>query len=229
MKSFALLFVILISGAFGMLQAQGYRAELGAMGGVSSYMGDANSTFLKNTEPALSILGRYHLNPRFSLKADVGYTALSGNTIGRSKLFPQGKELSFRNQLMDASCQMEFNFYEYGAPDFRPGSSRISPYVSTGIGLLVYENGDNWKTTACVPVGIGIKYKTSFRMNIGLELSYRISFSDQLDNEASSADFQLDTPWMGQSAWNKNNDHFATLKCFITYDLWYIGSNCYKE
>lgn len=229
MKSFVLFFVILLSGAYGALQAQGYRAELGAMGGLSSYMGDANAKFMHNTEPALSLLGRYHLNQRFSLKADLGYAAISGNTIGRSELYPNGKEISFRNNLLDATCQMEFNFYEYGAPDYKPGSSRISPYVTAGIGLLLFEKGEQWKTTACMPIGIGIKYKTPFRVNIGLELSYRMSFSDQLDNEASSTDFQLDTPWMGQSAWNKNNDHFAELKCFITYDLWYIGSNCYKE
>ncbi len=227
MKRFALLLAVTLCSLY--LSAQGYRMDLGAMGGVASYMGDANYRFLGNSEPSLSFVGRYHLNQRFSLKGDFGWKSLSGNTIGRSELFPQGKELSFHNQVMDGNVQMEFNFYEYGAPEYRPGSSRISPYVTAGIGLLAFENDKQWKSTACVPVGIGIKYKTPFRVNLGVELSYRISFSDRLDNEAGSDGFQLDTPWMGESAWNKNKDHFAELKCFITYDLWYIGSNCYKE
>lgn len=229
MKSFALFFVICIAGVFSMTQAQTYRADLGLTGGIASYMGDANQQFLHHQEPSLALLGRYHFSSRFSMKADLGWKELSGNTIGRSEEFPNGQELSFRNQLIDGSLQLEFNFYEFGAPDYSPGASRLSPYVTAGVGLLVFENDQTWKTTACMPVGIGIKYKTPFRVNIGLELSYRMSFSDQLDHEAGRDDFQLDTPWMGASAWNKNKDHYAELKCFITYDLWYIGSNCYKE
>lgn len=227
MKRFALIFVLSVCALC--LSAQGYRMELGAMGGVASYMGDANQQFFNNCEPSLSFLGRYHFNQRFSLKGDLGWRQLSGSTVGRSEQFPQGKELSFLNQVFDGNMQMEMNFYEYGAPDYKPGSSRISPYVGAGIGLLVFEAQQGWKTTACVPLSIGVKYKTPFRVNVGIELSYHIGFSDELDHEAGREDFQLSTPWMGQSAWNKNKDHFAELKCFITYDLWYIGSNCYKE
>ncbi len=229
MKFRHLLFAMILSAVCPHLQAQAYRAELGVMGGVASYMGDANQKFLSNREPSLALVGRYHFNPRFSLKGEFGWKRLSGNTIGRSELYPQGQELSFNNQVLDGSCQMEMNFYEFGAPDYKPGSSRISPYVCAGIGLLVFEDSESWKATASLPVGLGIKYKTPFRLNIGLELSYRISFSDKLDNESQIQAFQLDTPWMGNSSWSKNNDHFAELKLFITYDLWYRGSICYKE
>ena len=47
------------------LDAQEYRFELGAIGGVSSYMGEANTDHvLKNPRPAIGLIGLYGLHRR---------------------------------------------------------------------------------------------------------------------------------------------------------------------
>ena len=51
-----------------------YALELGAMGGPSFYMGDANTNgFYKNVTMAGGLMGLYNINPRMALKFDVGY------------------------------------------------------------------------------------------------------------------------------------------------------------
>lgn len=206
---------------------QSYRMEIGAMGGGSFYMGDANSTLLQETHPAYSLMARYNINRRFVCLANVGIAEISGSTRGYNDLYPNGVDLDFHRKVIDAGLHFEFNFYEYGAAEFIPGSSNISPYVFAGLGLTGYKT-DADRVTANIPFGIGIKWKLPKRFNIGIECSYRLSFSDKLDYSSTSGDFQLDDPWIAKSNWNKNKDGYAILNMYISYDLFYIGSNCYK-
>ena len=202
--------------------AQGYRMEIGAMAGGSFYMGDANQTLFRQTRPAFDALCRYNLNKRFTLKADLGVAGIAGTTVGNTDEYPGGTELDFARTLADGSLQLEFNFYEFGAPDYTPGASRLSPYLTVGLGGLVWED-DGLKGTALVPFGLGIKYKLPNRFNIGLEWTGNLSFSDRLDAP------ELDDPWIAPSSWNKNKDGFSALRLYVSYDIWFIGSNCYKE
>ena len=228
MKIQRLFLCLLLTGCSMAVCAQGYRMEIGAAGGVASYIGDANTTFLANPRPAGSALYRYNLNRRFALKADLGLAQIAGSTAGRSTSYPNGVEMSFRRWLVDGSLQMEFNFYEFGAPDYLPGSSHWSPYVAAGLGLTGYES-DKVRVSGSLPLGIGLKYKLPCRLNIGLEVSHRFSFTDRLDYSGQGGDWQLDDPWIARSDWNKNKDGYTTVKIFITYDFFFIGSSCYKE
>lgn len=212
-------------GSFPLLFGQTYRMELGAMAGVSSYLGDANQVLFHESHPSYSLLARYQLNRRFSLKADLAHSSISGSTVGRAYLYPNGKDMAFGRTLLDGSLQMELNFYEYGAPDYQPGASRVSPYVSLGVGAMLFRAGE-WQTAACLPIGIGLKCKLTDRLNLGVEACYKASLTDKLDHVKGSP-FQLDDPWKAISQWNKNNDGMAVLKVFITYDLFRVGTDCY--
>ncbi len=208
-------------------KAQTYRMELGINVGYSSYLGDASSSFLQNPQPAYGLLARYNFNRRFVLKADLGLAGIAGSTIGEGNLYVKGEEFRFDRKLADAALELEFNFYEFGAPDYLPGASRISPYVLAGIGACAFKT-DHQEIACCIPVGLGIKYKCGERFNIGFEASCRFSLSDRLDY-AENHRFQLDDPWVAQSYWNKNKDAYPMLKLYISYDLFYIGSSCYKQ
>lgn len=221
---FSICLFICTSALFG----QNYRMELGGLGGLSFYMGDANQTRLfKGTHPAYGVLMRYHLNRRFSVKGNLLSAGISGSTAGRLKEYPMAESGQFNRRLLDGGLQLEFNFYEFGAPDYYPGASKITPYALCGLGMTGYK-ADKTALTANIPLGLGIKLKLPARFNLGLECTYRMSFSDRLDYLSQTNSFQLDDPWIAQSAWNKNKDAYFLLAFYLSYDLFYIGSKCYK-
>ena len=54
------------------VQALEYRYEAGVMAGGSCYYGDANySSFMKNINVMGGLIGRYNINPRMAVKADI--------------------------------------------------------------------------------------------------------------------------------------------------------------
>ena len=99
-------------------------------------------------------------------------------------------------------CNLKLNFYNYGAPAFKPGSSRVSPYILLGLGVTGYKTEKN-KVCANIPFGLGIKAKVSSRINLGCEWSFRKTLADDLDYANNSADFQLQDSWSGSGSWNK--------------------------
>ncbi len=205
---------------------QGYRMEIGAMGGGSFYMGDANTKMFNDMRPSYSLLLRYNLNRRFTLKADVGVAGIAGTTEGKEGTFLHGETLNFDRKLIDGSIAMEFNFYEFGAPSYAPGASRVSPYILLGAGAVCYKT-DKTKAAFCMPIGLGLKYKFADRFNLGLDLTYRMSLADDLDY-ATGSQFQLIDPQGIASSWNKNKDSYFVLKFYLSYDFMYIGSICYR-
>ena len=74
-----------------------YALELGAMGGPSFYMGDANTNgFYKNVTMAGGLMGRYNINPRMALKFDVGYGSVKGDASKGKNKFPDKKGQKWR-------------------------------------------------------------------------------------------------------------------------------------
>ncbi len=224
-RAFFSICLLLCSAA---LYGQSYRIEIGGLGGISSYSGDANQTKLfEEVHPAYGVLMRYHLNRRFSIKGNLLSAGISGTTNDKLEQYPGAEALDFSRRLLDGGLQIEFNFYEFGAADYYPGAANVSPYVLCGIGLTGYKTGKNTLTTN-IPLGLGIKLKLPARFNLGLECTYRMSFSDKLDYTPQTNLFHLDDPWIAQSAWNKNKDSYFVLAFYLSYDLFYIGSKCYK-
>lgn len=210
------------------LDAQEYRFELGAIGGVSSYMGEANTDHvLKNPRPAIGLIGRLNLAGNMSLKANIGTARIAGSTVGRSNLFPQGKDISFESNLLDASLVYELGFAQYGVPEFMDGFSRFSPYIALGLGMTGYQ-ADKYRITPHIPFGIGIRIKAMPRVNLGCEWLFKKTFSDHLDYETKVSGFRLDNAWTGTDVWNKNKDWYSILAVFITIDLLGTSPECYK-
>lgn len=224
--SISLLLAVLLFSAKS--EAQLYRLEAGLSAGGSYYKGDANQTALfKSVNPAFGLMGKYHFNGRFSIRAQAGYAGISGSTVGQEEAFPHAQAVSFHRELVEASAQMEMNFYEFGTPDFVPGSSRISPYVCAGIGVTGYQTG-SLKTAGFIPFGLGIKVKLLDRYNLGCEWSVHQTFSDDLDYSKQGGSFQLKDPWLVRSAWNKNKDSYSVLMVYFSVDIVPVMGKCFR-
>jgi hypothetical protein len=195
-----------------------YRYELGAMVGGCSYYGDANYTLpFKNMNIMGGVVGRYNINPRVAVKANLAVGRISGSTAGEDNRFP-GSDVDFSRTLYDLGAQMEWHFFAYGDGSGYKASHRLSPYIFAGAGFtFAPEPADN-VFTANIPVGVGVKYKIAPRLNLGCELSFRFTFSDRLDVTETTAPI-LDDPYGIKSSALKNKDSYSFLSISVTYDL----------
>ena len=187
-----------------------YKYEIGAMAGGAFYLGDANySAFYKNTHLAGGIMGRYNINPRMSLKANIAYTTISGNALEQANRFPdaEGQKWDFSNSLVDAGCQYEISFWGYGLGGGYKNHRRFTPYIQIGLGFTY--GGDAF--TMNIPFGVGVKYKLRDRLNIGLDWSMRFSMSDELDG--------ITDPYKIKSGFLKNKDSYSFTMLYISYDF----------
>jgi hypothetical protein len=210
------------------MQGQKYRMELGLMGGSSFYMGDANNDQLfVNMHPSFGVMARYHLNDRFSIKANAISAGISGTTEENPEAYMNGEDIHFDRQLLDAGIQLEMNFYNFGAPDYKPGSSRISPYILLGLGMTGYKS-DKGRVCANIPFGLGLKVKGTPRFNFGCEWAFRKTFTDDLDYVDKTAGFQLQDSWSGNGSRNKNKDWYSVLMFYVSYDIGGTGSKCFR-
>ena len=208
--------------------AQAYSMEVGVAPGGSFYMGNANQkTLFKDTRPSMNLLYRYNLNGRFSIKGLAGVSGIAGSTKGQVFNFPPGVELNFKRRVFDASAQLEFNFYEFGMPDYIIGSTSITPYICAGIGILGM-NTTEFETAAFVPMGLGLKWKVAKRYNLGCEWTFRKTYTDKLDYVINSAGFQLSDPWLVESSRNKNKDWYSVFTMNLSIDLVSTGSKCFE-
>ncbi|MBP5376079.1 MAG: outer membrane beta-barrel protein [Bacteroidaceae bacterium] len=187
-----------------------YALELGAMGGPSFYMGDANlNGFYKDVTMAGGLMGRYNINPRMALKFDIGFGSVKGDASKGANKFPEKKDQKwdFNNSLLDVGCQYELHFWGYGRGNSYKGHKRLTPYIQMGMGFTYC----NKALTLNIPVGFGVKYKLKPRLNVGLDWSMRFSLSDKLDG--------IEDPYKIKSGTLKNKDSYSWTMVYISYDL----------
>lgn len=203
-----------------------YKLEVGGGIGPCFYLGDANKTPFGN----LSIMGgamvRRTFNPRMVLKTNLAFGNVHGNSKGifipTDAYTPSAEggiptSVSFNRNLLDAGAQFEFNFWGYGMDNGYKGFSRITPYVTLGVGLTMIMGGGGVNAGMNIPVGLGVKYKVRPRLNIGAEWTFRFTTSDKLDWRKSAP--QLSEPYNTESTFFKNKDSYSFLWLFVTYDM----------
>ena len=195
-----------------------YRYELGAMGGMSGYYGDANYHMpFKNINAMGGILWRYNINPRMAVKSAFSVVGISGNTADYDNSFPGGSA-EFSRTLYELGAQFEYNFWAYGSGSGYKGTRRIVPYVFAGVGVTYASKPAEHVFAANIPLGVGVKCKVASRLNVGCELSFRFTTGDKFDVTTKSAPV-LDDPYGIKSGWLKNKDSYSFLSIFLTYDL----------
>src|SRR6185312_10951262 len=96
---------------------------------------------------------------------------------------PTLRDASFHTSIEELSVIVEYNFLNYRALN---DPVKFSPYLAGGLGMFIsnsYQNGHSFN--ACIPLGIGIKYKLGKQINLGAEIIARKTFTDNLDGVGS--------------------------------------------
>lgn len=195
-----------------------YRYEVGVMFGGNSYYGDANySSLMKNMNIMGGIVGRYNINPRLAVKANLAVARISGSTADFDNRFPGG-DVDFSRTLYDLGAQFECHFFAYGDGSGYKRTHRLAPYIFAGAGVTFAPEPAENVFTMNLPVGLGVKYKIAPRINLGCELSFRFTLSDDLDVTKETAPV-LSDPYGIKSSGFKNKDSYSFLSISVTYDL----------
>ena len=189
-------FILVVS-----LQAQkGW--EVGPFLGVSNYFGDLNTSYdFTEIGPAAGALARYNFNNRINAKFEAQYTFIRGNDKDSPNSFEIRRNLSFKTDIIDASAQLEFNFFPYihGSKDYN-----FTPYLSGGLAVLAHSpkarldgewhrlrplgtegqgEGEEYNfVTGAFVIGGGFKWDLNEDWSINIEVGARALFSDYIDD-----------------------------------------------
>jgi hypothetical protein len=215
-KAFLLMLIYFI-GATAV--AQEYKYEIGGMVGASMYMGDANQTnLLRGFNPAVGFVLRRNFDFRWAVKTDLMMGRITGNTKNTDNVFPNMGETSFARNFFELGGQIEFNFLPYSDKFAYLNTSKIAPYLLTGVGFTVAPGKNQTFGSLNIPLGLGVKYKIRNRINLGLEYAVHKLFSDSFDAPDKEG-FNLDNPYKIKSGLFKNKDWYNTLMFSVTWDF----------
>jgi opacity protein-like surface antigen len=206
--------------------AQEYKYELGGMAGMSMYMGDANqNSFFKEWNPSVGVIFRKNLNFRWALKTDLLYGKVSGDTKNNNNVFPDQARASFSRSFFELGGQMEFNFLPYSDKFAYLNTSKVSPYIFTGLGLTLAPGENQTFFNLNLPIGVGVKYKLRNKINIGIEYSVHRLFGDGFDTPDKNG-FNLNNPYQVNNGLFKNKDWYNTLLLSITFEFGLRDGRC---
>ena len=201
-----------------------YKMEIGGGVGLSTYLGDFNSSFTSDMQPMASIMLRRVLNPYMSFRADLAYMGLKGNSRNSGTYYPGLEEepYSFSTSMGSLDLTCEYNFLPYGTGHDYRGAKRVVPFIFGGFGLNYASCNSNGVFTANVPLGFGVKYKAGERINVGLEYAFHFSLSDKLDAAA-------DPYGIKSSGLFKNTDCYTALQLSVTYSFMPKCRTCHND
>jgi len=223
------LFTMLVCFSGATAVAQEYKYEIGGMAGLAMYLGDANqSALLKGFNPAGGLVFRRNFNFRWALKTDLLMGRITGDTKNTDNVFPNQGETSFSRFFLRLGGQIEFNFMPYSDKYAYLNTSRIAPYLLTGLGVTVAPGKSGTFGSVNFPLGLGIKYKIRNRINLGLEYAVNKLFSDSFDAPDKEG-FNLDNPYNMKSGLFKNKDWYNTLMFSVTWDFGPNDRKCTNE
>lgn len=191
-----ILFLTFLTGIGITVKAQEkeYMYEVGATAGISWGYGETNASHaIYSPKASYSLLGRYNINLRWALAAE-----LAGNGIADRHYW-------------QVAIQPEFHFWNYGlGMDYRE-KKRYTPYLTAGFtGGIVTGKGKNefcWG----IPIGAGFKVKIKPRLNAQISALFTKTFSDTLDGIADPEGIKTSS-LMG-------NDWLAAIRIGITFDF----------
>lgn len=219
-----ILFILFIVFALSAAKAQDttYKFDAGVQLGISGYLGEANSSnIFKHPGFSAGASFRYLPNARMAFRGVFMTTSLSGNTVDMDNVLPGGQNYEFSSRVYDLGARYEFNFLPYGIGETYKRLSRITPYMTLGIGVT-YATCDGENTFAPnIPLGVGVKYKLSRRLNMGLEFTMTKTFSDKIDGK------NLSDMYLIKSSFIKNTDWYSNISFSITYEFGERCSTCH--
>ncbi len=217
LKSILITIILCASAIYAEAQESLYKFDFGASLGMSGYLGDANtSSIFKHPGFTADINSRYVMNTRWAFSAMLGVQSLSGNSADMENVLPGNATYSFKATTFDLGVKAEFNFFAYGIGETYKRLSRISPYLTLGVGMSV-SSCDGTFVAPTIPMGFGVKYKLNPRLNLNAEFSMTKVIGDKVDGPILNDLTGIKTSFI------KNTDWYSRLTIGITYEF---GERC---
>jgi hypothetical protein len=212
-----ILTIIILLAVTGSSFSQGrsssfYKQDIGFNLGLGNYLGEIGGKEkteqpfiwdmkLQKTRWAIGGFYRYKLNNYVALRADVIYGRIEGSDALSTNRGRVGRNLSFRNDLLELSGRAEI--YLYNAVDVGGrGWYKVDfkSYVFAGVGGVMHgpktlydgewvklrplmtEGVAYKKTTLCFPLGLGLFFTYKRKHRFGWEMGWRLTMTDYLDD-----------------------------------------------
>lgn len=192
-------------------QEKEYMYEVGASAGLSWGYGDVNANrVIYDPSFSYSVMGRYNVNLRWALAAELSGSGISGNTADFDYAFPGG-DYKFDRYFWQASILPEFHFWNYGLGiDYRE-KKRYTPFLTAGLTAGAVTGNGSSDFIWGIPLGAGFKVKIRPRLNAHITALFTKTFSDKLDGCADPEGIKT-SALMG-------NDWLAAIRIGITFDF----------
>jgi hypothetical protein len=204
MKHFPLVLLLLLSYS---LQAQrkskNQYLECGFLFGLTNYSGDVaeKPIQLNETQPGYGVFVRYHLTPKFAIKAQLYSGSIRGDDKNSAVLYD--RKFKFSTNILETAAILEWDFL--GKPRYSKTGLRsfnLSPYLFIGTGVafvtpdaqyygppdkrndylkVPFPEGNLNNKILVFPMGFGAKADVLERFVLGLDIGWRLMFSDDLD------------------------------------------------
>ncbi len=207
MKNFFALILFLFIGS-----ANAQIHEFGAFLGGSNVVGDVGtSSFINPNEPAFGILYKWNKTPRLAFRFSYTQSTVAGDDAKSTIKSKISRNLSFKNDIKEASVGIEFNFFDF---DLSKPGQKTTPYVYTGVSYFGYSQlffvgkqlkEDYYSSSLAIPMTVGVKSQISDHFILGFEAGARYTFTDDIDGS------------------NPKNPNLATLRFGNLNDKdWYV-------
>lgn len=221
MKKILLLFAFLffVSVAFSQ-----YKWDFGINLGAANYLGEIGGKEktrrdfildlkLSQTRSAMGGFARYKLNPDIFIRGSLGWYRISGGDNFSTNPGRRGRNLSFRNDIYEASITGQYIFYDiadlgrtyryrndfkayiftgfagfYHNPKAKYGGSWVAlqPLHTEGQGVVSGAPKPYGKFLIAIPAGAGFYFTVSKIYRVGWEFNWRTTFTDYLDDVSSN-------------------------------------------
>lgn len=197
---------------------ESYRFDAGVGVGMSGYLGDASVNMFGHPGIALNAGMRYLFDSRWAAKAQISMATLEGNTADMNNVLPGMAEYKFNSTVYDLGFTGEANFFAYGMGETYKRLRRWTPYLTLGIGVtLASTEGGGTFAAFNIPMGVGVKFKTSRRVNIHVQFTMTKVFGDHIDSPDLADLYQI------KSSFLKNTDWYSQLTVGFSYEF---GPRC---
>lgn len=200
-----------------------YSWDAGISIGMSGYTGDLNSgNPFRHPGLSASATGAYLFNERWSLRGRLGVDGLSGTSRDVKGALPgiaEGDELKFSSKAWSLTVAGEFNFLPYGIGETYRHLSRISPYLTAGIGVAMSSPGGS--AALAIPLGGGVRYKLNRRVNLNLQMTVTKMLGDKMDSKDITDLYGV------KSSLFKNTDWTTSITIGVTYEFGWRCSTCH--
>lgn len=210
LQRYGIIAVLLVLGGWKISAASNYLCEIGPIGGLSYYIGDANTLMFRNIQPTYGLLFRYKFTPRWALTTKGQYS----NVL--FELEPGTWEKSMLGQV---DVVAEYNFFSLRLGGYERFSHNYSPYLFAGIGVALHGKGQHFGPY--LPFGLGFKWQMAPRWGLTVEWQQQLFFCDNVEG------YDIFDNTFGLNGMNfMKNDLVSTLTVGISFHFVREPKNC---